>query len=312
MRKIVIVTDYVCNNECISCARKSDEKGSLSIDQIIEKLDLIQPSKEDYIELSGGEPTLREDLFDICAYIKANFNTSLIMLSNGRKFNDKSFAKKIKEVGVDRVMTAFYSHREEIHDSITKRKGSFLETVSGLKNLEEIGIPISVKTIVLKQNYQQLSDFVRFAYDTFPSAWVSIHGLIMRGDASDNREEIVVRYKDMKMHIEDALDEAIKRDKNLGIFIIPSCTIDPVYWPYLGKNWKHMTHEMIYVSPETIKFGNLDVAQPDYCSECMVSENCSWAWESAWKEYTKMFGSGELSKVTASQLRYSYENNKCK
>jgi len=71
-------------------------------------MDFIKPSKNDYIEISGGEPTLRKDLFDICEYIKSNYDTNLIILSNGRKFNDKSFSKQIKEVGVDRVMTTFY------------------------------------------------------------------------------------------------------------------------------------------------------------------------------------------------------------
>jgi len=141
-------------------------------------------------------------------------------------------------------------------------------------------------------------------FDTFPSAWVSIHGLIMRGHANDNREQLVARYKDMKPYVEDALDEAIRRDKNLGVFIIPSCAVDPSYWKYLSINWKQMTKEMIYISPEETIFGNLDVAQPDYCNDCLINKNCSWAWESAWKEYIDMFGTNELNKVTASKLRY--------
>ena len=165
-------------------------------------------------------------------------------------------------------------------------------------------MPISVKTVVLRQNYRQLADFVRFAYDIFPSAWVSIHGLIMRGIAHENREQIAVQYKDIKPYVEEALDEAIKREKNLGVFTIPSCAIDPAYWQYLGKNWKNMTKEMVYISPETTIFGNLDVAPPEYCSSCLVNENCSWAWESAWKEYINMFGTNELNRVATSQLRH--------
>lgn len=304
MRKIFLVTDYACNNACISCAKKLDEKGRLSLGRIIEKIDLIKPSKEDYIEISGGEPTLREDILDICGYIKKNYTTNIIILSNGRKFKDKSFCEQIKNIGVDRVMTTFYSPYEKKHDMITQRKESFLDAASGLKNLEDIKLPISVKTIILKQNYQELPDFVNFAYDAFPSAWVSIHGLIMRGHANDNRENLVVRYEDMKQYVESALDEAIKREKNLGVFIIPSCTLDPSYWQYLGINWKQMTKEMIYISPEETVFGNLDVAQPRYCSDCLINENCSWAWESAWKEYIDMFGTKELNKITASRLRY--------
>lgn len=290
--------DYNCNNACISCAKKSDEKGYLSIDQIIQKIDKIQPSEQDYIELSGGEPTLRHDLFDICDYIKSTYNTNLIILSNGRKFKDLSFAKQTKESGVNRVMTTFYSHDAEIHDFITRKEGSFDDSVEGLKNLENIDLPISIKTIVLNKNYRQLPDFVNFAYDTFPSAWVSIHGLIMRGQALDNKDKLAVRYKCMKPFLEGALDVAINRNKNLGIFVIPACVVDPFYWEYLSINWKQMTKTMIYISPEQTIYGNLDVAQPAYCTDCLVSDHCSWAWESAWKEYIDLFGTNELNKIT--------------
>jgi len=159
-------------------------------------------------------------------------------------------------------------------------------------------MPISVKTIVLKQNYEQLPDFVRFAYDTFPSAWTSIHGLIMRGQANDNKDQLVVKYEDMKLHLEEALDVVIERKKNLGVFVIPSCTVDPYYWKYLSINWRELTQTMIYISPEETVYGNLDVSQPEYCSDCLISSHCSWAWESAWKEYTAMFGMQELKKIT--------------
>lgn len=301
MRKIFLVTDYACNSSCVSCAKKTNERGFLSLEQIIEKINLIKPSKTDSIEISGGEPTLRRDILDICSYIKSHFDAHLVLLSNGRKFNDPIFARQVKETGVDRVMSTFYSPYEVVHNLITQRNESFDDTVLGLKNLEAIGMQISVKTIVLKQNYQQLPDFVCFAYDTFPTAGVSIHGLIMRGRADDNKQELVVRYKEVKPYLERALDVAIERQKNLGVFLIPTCVIDPSYWSYLSVNWKQMAKEMIYISPEETIYGNLDVSQPTYCDDCLMSDHCSWSWESAWKEYIHLFGTEELNRLSIDQ-----------
>ncbi len=303
MRKIFLVTDYNCNNACISCAKRLDEQGRLTLDQLIGRLDAVKPKKEDFIEISGGEPTLRQDLLELFHHIKTAYGSNLILLSNGRRFKDSSFAESIKATGIDRVMTTFYGAEPALHDAITARPGSFSDTLEGLKNLEELGLPISVKTIILRQNYQQLPEFVDFAYDTFPSAWVSLHGLIMRGQASDNKEAIVARYADVKPFVERSLDRAISRGKNLGVFIIPTCIIDPCYWDHLSVNWKQITNTMVYISPEEMVIGNLDVAQPDYCRDCLVGENCSWAWESAWKEYTALFGTEELSRLTLDQLR---------
>ena len=305
MRKIFLVTDYHCNNACISCAKRLDEKGMLSLEQIMQKLDSVQPTKDDYIEISGGEPTLRPDILDICRSINSRYNTNVVILSNGRRFKDASFVEQIRNTGVSRVMTTFYSPHQEIHDCITQREGSFLEAVAGLKNLEAAGVPISVKTIILKQNYTDLSDFVSFAYDTFPSAWVSMHGLILRGHAKDNQKDIIIQYASIKPHIEKALDTAIKKNKNVGVFILPSCIIDPAYWAYLSINWKQITKTMIYISPEETILGNLDTTQPEYCKDCLINHNCSWAWESAWKEYIALFGTAELNKVTKDNVRYT-------
>ncbi|MGM5480366.1 MAG: radical SAM protein [Nanobdellota archaeon] len=304
MRKIFLVTDYACDNSCISCAKKSDERGKLNLDEIKSKIDWIKPCNNDNIEISGGEPSLRDDIFDMISYIKSNYDTNVTLLSNGRKFKDSSFSKSMKESGIDRVMTTFYNADERKHDSITQRKGSFQDTLKGLHNLQDIEVPLSVKTIITQNNYKELTDFVNFAYDEFPEAWVSLHGLIMRGNAFDNREQLVVKYSDMKPYVEDALDTAIERNKNLGVFVTPTCILDPMYWSYLSVDWKQMTQEMIYISPEETVQGNMDVEQPQYCNECVINENCSWAWESAWKEYIDMFGTKELHKITPQQLYF--------
>ncbi len=304
MRKIFVVLDYLCNSECKSCAKKSEEGGSLSNNQVLEHLDSVNPQKEDYIELSGGEPTIRKDLVALCNEIKSRYDTNLVILSNGRRFENLDFAKEIKESGVNRVMTTFYSSYEETHDALTQRPGSHKESVRGIKNLEDIGLPISVKTVILNQNYKQLPDFVSFAYDTFPSAWVSLHGLVIRGYARDNAEEVVPRYKDINPFVEDALDIAIERKKNLGVFMIPSCTIDPIYWKYLSINWKEMSKRMVYLSPEEAVLGNMEISQPDYCNGCLIGANCSWAWESGWKEYIDLFGTEELNKITRDKVRW--------
>lgn len=297
MRKIFLVTGYPCNNFCISCAKKPEEKGFLSLDQLKEKLMEINLSKEDCVEISGGEPTIRPDLFDLCKFIKEETGAMIVVLTNGRANKDLGYCKKMKKAGIDRVATSFYSHKPEVHDSITQVEGSFEETFEGLKNLEKIGIPISVKLIILKQNYKEIKDFVKFVKENFPSAWPSIHGLIMRGKAYEVRKEVSVRYPEMKPYIEEALDYSIAEKLNLGVFIIPTCNLDPYYWKYLSKSWKNIIHDMVYISPEETVIGNLDSECPEYCKDCDVNENCSWAWESAWKEYINLYGIEDLKKI---------------
>jgi MoaA/NifB/PqqE/SkfB family radical SAM enzyme len=302
MRKIFLVTGYSCNNFCISCAKKPEEKGFLKLGEIKKRLEKINLGKEDSVEISGGEPTIRPDLFELVEYIKKT-GARVIVLTNGRVNENIEYCKKLKEAGVDRIATSFYSHKERIHEEITQVKGSFKETFEGIKNLLKIEIPVSVKLIILKQNYKEIKEFVKFAYDNFPGAWVSVHGLIMRGKAYLVREKIGAKYSEIKPYLEKALDYSISRGKNLGVFIFPTCVLDPYYWKYLGKGWKKIIHEMIYISPEETIIGNLDSGCPNYCKDCEVNNNCSWAWESAWKEYTQLYGTSELKKIKFDKYR---------
>ena len=107
------------------------------------------------------------------------------------------------------------------------------------KNIEFFLVTASICTqelIILNQNYKRLSGFVDFAYETFPSAWVSLHGLIMRGQAKINKDFVVARFRDIKTFVEDALDTAIANNKNWGVLMIHYCTIDLYYWKYLLIN----------------------------------------------------------------------------
>ncbi|MBU4502995.1 MAG: hypothetical protein KKA79_10455, partial [Nanoarchaeota archaeon] len=183
------------------------------------------------------------------------------------------------------------------HDKIICSKNGFNEALKGLKNCEAVGINISIKTIILKQNYKELDKFVEFAFKNFQNPWVSIHGLILRGIAKENYEKIITRHSEVAPYLEKALDVAEKYKKNIGLSIIPTCIIDPYYWKFCNVGWKETSEKMVYISPEEQTFGDMDAEQPKYCKGCKITNHCSWAWESAWKEYIQLFGTNELNKI---------------
>jgi len=96
---------YACNNNCIHCVIKDNydscvKKGiniNLSTLDCYELMKIARKEGAKYMTLTGGEPTLRKDIFDILHYAKS-LNFRIFLQSNGRAFYYLPFTKK-KQIG---------------------------------------------------------------------------------------------------------------------------------------------------------------------------------------------------------------------
>ena len=104
MRKVFLVLDYDCNNHCISCAARDDETGSISMDTLRGVLEDVDLADTDMVEISGGDPTLRNDLVEIIEHIKGGYASDITLLTNGRQFVDRELISRLIDAGLDRTM----------------------------------------------------------------------------------------------------------------------------------------------------------------------------------------------------------------
>ena len=81
---------------------------------------------------------------------------SIRIQSNGRRLSDYIYCKDLVEAGVNEFFISIYGHNSKIHDSLTRRKGSFLETIRGLENLMKLKVDVITNTVVTKLNYKFL------------------------------------------------------------------------------------------------------------------------------------------------------------
>ncbi len=86
-----------------------------------------------HIVFTGGEPTLREDLATLIAHTqKLELVSGLV--TNGRKLKDKDYLQSLNRRRVRPHPDNLESNDPKVHDKITGAKGSWDETVQGLKN----------------------------------------------------------------------------------------------------------------------------------------------------------------------------------
>ncbi|MGB3988904.1 MAG: radical SAM protein, partial [Minisyncoccales bacterium] len=71
-KTLIIMVGYTCNNNCIICSNRPDDKtaNDRTTDDIVG--DLIKGKKDGYnkVEFTGGEPTVRPDILKLAQYAK--------------------------------------------------------------------------------------------------------------------------------------------------------------------------------------------------------------------------------------------------
>jgi radical SAM protein with 4Fe4S-binding SPASM domain len=141
---------YRCNERCEHCYLDHDDKGELSIAEIKELLNQLAEAGVIFLTISGGEPLLRRDFFDIIAHARSLlFNVKL--KSNAVMIREKE-AQRLKNLGVEQVQISIYSHRPEVHDGITKLPGSLRRSIAAIRFLKSQGLKVTVANVLMRQN----------------------------------------------------------------------------------------------------------------------------------------------------------------
>lgn len=289
MKQFYIAPTYKCNNRCIMCGvfnTKKDSEWGYSYEELKNEIDMKNISKGDVVVVSGGEPTIYPYFYDMLKYLEFK-GARVAIFSNGRDFKNNDNVLKLKECKYENMLIPLFGSDAETHDKFTGVKGSFNDTIKGLHNLEENGLPYSIKTVVMKGNYTNLPDWASFIAENFKNpTMVSIHGLHLQGEAPRVAEDLYVRHDETTHYVENALDILLSKGYNVGFSAIPLCNIDPYYWKYnIISDIKD--YKAISIDSKEISVSNRNnfELKPSQCDDCRVKEICEWPW----RMYEKMF-----------------------
>ena len=88
-----------------------------------------------FLSISGGEPLLRRDCFEILEYARELAFQRQAQDQRGDDWNAEE-AARLKKLGIEQVQISIYSHRPEIHDAITKLPGSLRRSLEAIRHLK--------------------------------------------------------------------------------------------------------------------------------------------------------------------------------
>jgi radical SAM protein with 4Fe4S-binding SPASM domain len=233
---------FRCQNNCVHCyAGGPHETAELTTErwkQVIDKLHNIGVFILDY---TGGEPTLREDLAELLLYAQ---NKGMVtgLVTNGRKLKDKAYVEELEKAGLDFAQVTLESHVAKVHDKMTAAKGSWKETVEGIKNALHTSIYVTTNTTLSRHNAEGFLETIDFLKELGVHAF-GCNSLIYSGKASEVSEEFALPLDKLSEVLPKIRDKAAQFDMKF-LWYTPTqyCRFDPVK---LGLGVKSCTAALV-------------------------------------------------------------------
>ena len=166
LRLVAWETTRNCNLACIHCrasATTGPHDGELSTSEAFTLLDQIAEIAKPIIILTGGEPLLREDIFDIAAY-GTEKGLRMVMAPNGTLITE-TIAKKLLDCGIKRISISLDGATAERHDNFRKVDGAFDAAVNAMKIAKQVGLAFQVNTTITKTNLDQIPKIQQLAVE---------------------------------------------------------------------------------------------------------------------------------------------------
>jgi radical SAM protein with 4Fe4S-binding SPASM domain len=233
---------FRCSNDCVHCyAGGPHETAELNTSQWKEVIDRLSQIGVFIVTFTGGEPTLREDLPELLLYAQ---NKGMVtgLITNGRKLKDPAYVKALEDAGLDFVQVTLESHTPKIHDLMTATKGSWKETVTGIKNAVKSQIYVTTNTTLSKHNAQDFLRTIDYIKDLNVAAF-GCNSLIYSGKANAASQEFALPVEALNNLLPKIRDKAHQLGlKFLWYTPTQYCQLDPVQ---LGLGVKSCTAAMI-------------------------------------------------------------------
>ncbi|HPL63769.1 MAG: heme b synthase [Syntrophales bacterium] len=161
-----------CNLACVHCRASSLHEsypGEYGTERCLKILDEIASTGRPVVILTGGEPLLRKDIFDIAAYGTAK-GLRMALATNGTLVTEE-IARRIKESGILRVSISLDGPDAGRHDRFRGVPGAFAGAMKGIEALKKAGVEFQVNTTVTRSNLAFMQDMLSLAVRLGAAAW---------------------------------------------------------------------------------------------------------------------------------------------
>jgi len=205
-----------CNLGCKHCylpARSHDNESSNELNtgealQVIDQIASINP--EVMLILSGGEPLMRKDIFELAAH--ASQKKMMVVLGSNGILIDEAVTSKLRSSGVSGISISLDSVDPKIHDEMRSLDGAWKKAVSAIDICVNSGLSVQVNAVITKKNYDDISRLVEYSRSLGAKVF-SPFFLVCTGRGEELTDITPVQY-------EKILSSVVERDGKHGDMMI--------------------------------------------------------------------------------------------
>lgn len=227
----ILVTEQ-CQHYCLMCSQPPKEIDDRWLLDEANELIRMMPRGTGELGFSGGEPTLfGKDFLETLKLTKAlHPGTSIHILSNGRRFADRSFAADYAAINHPDMMVGIpiYSDDPATHDYVVQAKGAFDETIRGILNLKEFGQKVELRVVIHRLTIDRLERLAEYlARNLLFLDHVALMGLEITGFTRANLDKLWIDPHEYR----DTLSAAVRLLEDYGMHVSvynhPLCLVNP-------------------------------------------------------------------------------------
>lgn len=163
-----------CNEKCLHCYIPQEQRSNGDFVKLADAKRYINQAKELGIwelTITGGEPFLHPQINEILKYAREK-DVIIVILSNLTVLND-SHIDVLKEIYPSHIQVSLYSLNPEIHDAVTRVKGSHKKTMAAIEKCNQNDIPLQVNCPIIETNKNDYKKVLR---------WVRAKGMKANAD----------------------------------------------------------------------------------------------------------------------------------
>ncbi len=221
-----------CNLLCEHCYMAADghaKPEQLTDEEAIAIVDQMVESGVPVLFMSGGEPMMRKNFWDILE--RARAGGMHVVISTNATMIDREAARRLKTLGVDWIATSLYGP-PHFHDAMVRVPGTHAKVVEAIKVLREEGVGVALKSAVSKETLPYIPHIIAKAKE-LDCGLIYLCDLITSGRSAGEEDSriSVAQWKELaEVIVDDMLDPDVKLEYDIGAL--------PSMIPYLAKRFE--------------------------------------------------------------------------
>jgi molybdenum cofactor biosynthesis enzyme MoaA len=233
MKWIEISPNFQCNLRCLGCLPEEVPDVDMAPAEIVRWLRLGRQKGATGAWFGGGEPTLRRDLPRLVAAAKKLGYEEVKLQTNGLLLGVGDVCERLVRAGTTSVNLVLRSWREEVHETMVKRRGSFQALEKAITVLKDSPLALEGDILLSRSNLEDLprtlEHYLARGIDVFNIWYLCLFDPADRVTAAE-----IAPYRDAAPIIVEAIDRALAAGARQVLSLhTPACVLPESHWQHL-------------------------------------------------------------------------------